>query len=63
MHLRRLSPRCPVAAKRGTSPLTLTEMLRDAVDVLALEYEDIANQALDPRRAPGVRPAPVRKRR
>src|SRR5437764_220634 len=52
-----------VAAERGTSPRMLTELLRDAVDALAVEYEDIANMSLDPRRAEGVRPALTRKRR
>jgi acetolactate synthase regulatory subunit len=51
-----------VAAERGVSPPILTEMLRDAVDALAVEYEDVANKSLDPRRAPGVRPALARRR-
>jgi hypothetical protein len=45
-----------VAAECGTSPLMLTELLRDAVDALAVEYEDVATMSLDPRRTPGVRP-------
>jgi hypothetical protein len=49
--------------RRGTSPLMLTGLLRDAVDALAVEYEDVAPMSLDPRRTPGVRPAPARKRR
>jgi hypothetical protein len=52
-----------VAAERGTSPRMLTELLRDAVGALAVEYEDVAHMSLDPRRTPGVRPAPARKRR
>jgi hypothetical protein len=34
-----------VAAERGVSALMLTELLCDAVDALAVEYEDVANQA------------------
>jgi hypothetical protein len=33
------------------------------VDLLAAEYEDVANKSLDPRREEWVRPAPARKRR
>jgi hypothetical protein len=51
-----------VAAERGMSRLMLTELLRDAVDALAVEYEDVANMSLNPRRTPGVRLALARKR-
>jgi hypothetical protein len=36
-----------VAAERGVSRAALVEELREAVDALAVEYEDEANKALD----------------
>ena len=52
-----------VAAERGVSRATLVEQLRDAVDELALEYEDTANAHLTDIPTLCVSAAPARKRR
>jgi hypothetical protein len=49
-----------VAAERGVSLAMLVELLRDAVDELAMEYEDSANLHLDERPAGRVRARPDR---
>jgi hypothetical protein len=44
-----------VAAERGMSRPLLVEQLRDAVDALAVAYEDTVNACLDWLRAPDQR--------
>lgn len=51
-----------VAAERGVSRATLVEQLREAVDELAMEYEDTANAHLNDIPTLRVRAAPARKR-
>ena len=51
-----------VAAERGVSRATLVEQLREAVDELAMEYEDTANAHLNDMPTLRVRAAPARKR-
>jgi hypothetical protein len=51
-----------VAAERGVSRATLVEQLREAVDELAMEYEDTANAHLTDIPTLRVRAAPARKR-
>ena len=40
-----------IAAERGVSRLMLTEMLRDAIDQLAVEHEDVAYASVAPMHA------------
>jgi hypothetical protein len=51
-----------VAAERGVSRAVLVEQLRDAVDELAMEYEDTANAHLNDIPALRVSAVPARKR-
>jgi hypothetical protein len=51
-----------VAAERGVSRAVLVEQLRDAVDELAMEYEDTANAHLDGSPVEKVRATLARKR-
>jgi hypothetical protein len=62
-----------VAAERGTSRLMLTELPRDAVDALAVEYEDVKRHIGElagsrgrtrtkPQHAADPRPAPCNSR-
>jgi hypothetical protein len=51
-----------VAAERGVSRLMLTEQLRDAIDQLALEYEDVAYAFVRRSKQERVRMALARKR-
>jgi hypothetical protein len=51
-----------VAAERGVSRAVLVEQLRDAVDELAMEYEDTANAHLDGSPAEQVWATLARKR-
>ena len=51
-----------VAAERGVSRLMLTEQLRDAIDQLALEYEEVAYAFVGGSKQERVRTALARKR-
>jgi hypothetical protein len=51
-----------VAAERGVSRAVLVEQLRNAVDELAMEYEDTANAHLDESPAERVRATLARRR-
>ena len=52
-----------LTAERGVSQTALVEHLRDAVDALAVEYEDMANASLGASDQERVRSALTRKRR
>jgi hypothetical protein len=51
-----------VAAERGVSRLMLTELLRNAVDALAVEYEDTAYASVGESKQEQVRTSLARKR-
>ena len=51
-----------VAAERGVSRLMLTEMLRDAVEQLGMQYEDVAYSSVGESKQERVRAALARKR-
>jgi hypothetical protein len=51
-----------MAAQRGVSRLMLTEQLRDAIDQLAMEYEDVAYASVIETQVERMRAALARKR-